>query len=390
MSKVQLKGITWDHSRGYTPLVAASQRYHELHPDIEITWTKRTLQEFADFPIEKLAESFDLLVIDHPWVGYASALSTVHPLDLLIDGEVLNRLAENSVGASYFSYQYEGHLWALPIDAATPVASYRSDLLEENGMELPVTWQDVLAIARTGRVAAPGIEVDLLMNFYMFCNATGDAPFKSPDCIVPGETGIMALEAMREFYALLHPDFFHCNPIAVAEKMTSSDNFFYCPFAYGYSNYSRAGYAKSLLNYTDLVSYAGKLLNSTLGGTGLSISVFSKQPTIAADFSAWVAGENIQRTLYTLNGGQPGHRAAWLSSVNNAITHQYFMNTIPALDRAFVRPRYAGYLQFQDRAGLPLQQYLQHGGNPSLVLDQMNDMYRQSRRFKNTFSKSYA
>lgn len=371
-------------------MVAASQRYHELHPDIEITWTKRTLQEFADFPIEKLAESFDLLVIDHPWVGYASALSTVHPLDLLIDAEVLKGMADNSVGASYFSYLYEGHLWALPIDAATPVASYRRDLLEEYGRELPAAWQDVLDLAREGKVAAPGIEVDVLMNFYMFCNAIGDAPFKSPEWIVPEETGIWALEAMREFYALIHPAFFQCNPIAVAEKMSTSNEFLYCPFAYGYSNYARAGYAKNLLSYTDLVSYNGKLFNSTLGGTGLSISVFSKQPTIAADFSAWLAGETVQRTLYTHNGGQPGHRAAWLCSVNNAITHQYFTNTIPALDRAFVRPRYAGYLHFQDRAGLPLQHYLQHGGNPALVLHQMNDLYRQSRRFKNTFSKSYA
>jgi len=390
MSKIQLKGITWDHSRGFTPMVAASQRYHELHPEIEITWTKRTLQEFADFPIEKLAESFDLLVIDHPWVGNASALSTVHPLDLLIDRDVLNGLADNSVGASYFSYQYEGHLWALPIDAATPVASYRRDLLDENGAELPATWQDVLALAREGKVAAPGIEVDVLMNFYMFCNATGDAPFKSPEWIVPEETGIRAMEAMREFYALLDPSFFQCNPIAVAERMSTSNEFFYCPFAYGYSNYSRAGYAKNLLSYTDLVSYDGKLLNSTLGGTGLSISVFSKQPTIAADFSAWVASEIIQRTIYTMNGGQPGHRAAWLCSVNNAITNQYFTNTIPALDRAFVRPRYAGYLHFQDRAGLPLQQYLKHGGNPSLVFNEMNDLYRQTRRFQHTFSKSYA
>jgi multiple sugar transport system substrate-binding protein len=390
MERILLKGITWDHSRGYTPLVAASQRFHELHPHIEIAWTKRSLQAFADFPIEQLAETFDLLVIDHPWVGYASALSTVHPLDLLINGEVLEGLAENSVGASFFSYQYDGHLWALPIDAATPVASYRCDLMEEYGSGLPTTWEDVLNLAQKGKVAAPGIEVDVLMNFYMFCIAHGETPFTSEEGIVTDETGILTLETMREFYSLLHPDFFTCNPIAVAEKMSSTDDFFYCPFAYGYSNYSRDGYGKKLLKYTDLVNFRGKLLNSTLGGTGLSVSVFSRQPTIAADFAAWVAGESHQRTMYTMHGGQPGHRAAWLCSSNNALTHQYFFNTLSALDRAFVRPRYAGYLHFQDHAGLPLQQYLQHGGRPAAVLKQMNDLYRKSRRFQNTFFKSYA
>jgi multiple sugar transport system substrate-binding protein len=47
-----LRGITWGHSRGVTPLLAAAQRYEELHPGIQIQWKKRTLQEFADYPIE--------------------------------------------------------------------------------------------------------------------------------------------------------------------------------------------------------------------------------------------------------------------------------------------------------------------------------------------------
>ncbi len=390
MERIQLKGITWDHSRGYTPLMAASQRYHELHPHVEIVWSKRSLQEFADFPIEKLAETFDLLVIDHPWVGFASRSASVHALDRLISPDILENLAEHSVGASYPSYQYDGHLWALPIDAATPVASYREDLLDEEGIDLPKNWMDVLALARRGKVAAPGIEVDVLMNFYTFCIALGEAPFVGNDFVLPEDTGIRALETMREFYACLHPDFFRCNPIAVAEKMTSTNDYLYCPFAYGYSNYAREGYAKNLLKYTDLVSFKGKQLISTLGGTGLSISANTNHPGIAADFAAWVAGEAQQRTMYTMNGGQPGHRSAWLCPQNNAFTHQYFYNTLPALDRAYLRPRYPGYLHFQDHAGLPLQHFLMHGGKPGQVLHEMRDCYRKSRVLQNTVSETYA
>ena len=32
MAGIILNGITWGHSRGITPLLAASQRYDELHP----------------------------------------------------------------------------------------------------------------------------------------------------------------------------------------------------------------------------------------------------------------------------------------------------------------------------------------------------------------------
>ncbi|RZL46370.1 MAG: carbohydrate ABC transporter substrate-binding protein, partial [Pedobacter sp.] len=73
MSKnIILKGITWNHSRGLLPMVATAQRFAELNPNVQITWEKRSLQQFADFSIQELAERFDLLVIDHPWAGFAS------------------------------------------------------------------------------------------------------------------------------------------------------------------------------------------------------------------------------------------------------------------------------------------------------------------------------
>src|SRR4028118_456668 len=102
--KKLIKGITWGHSRGITPLLAAAQRYNELHPDVEITWKKRTLQEFADFPIEKLVNDYDLLIIDHPWVGTAAATGCVLPLNDYIDPTYLLDQEQNSTGFSCQSY----------------------------------------------------------------------------------------------------------------------------------------------------------------------------------------------------------------------------------------------------------------------------------------------
>ena len=52
---IRLRGIAWDHSRGFTPMVATAQRYGELHPGIQVTWEKRSLQAFADAPLAALA-----------------------------------------------------------------------------------------------------------------------------------------------------------------------------------------------------------------------------------------------------------------------------------------------------------------------------------------------
>lgn len=60
-------------------MVATAQRFSEMNPEIDIRWEKRTLQEFADHPLEKLVDTFDLLVIDHPFSGHAAAHPALLP-----------------------------------------------------------------------------------------------------------------------------------------------------------------------------------------------------------------------------------------------------------------------------------------------------------------------
>jgi multiple sugar transport system substrate-binding protein len=379
-NKIILKGITWDHSRGYTPLVAAAQRFGELHPTVEIHWKKRSLQEFADHPLEALAEQYDLLVIDHPWVGRAATCGSVLPLDKYLPRMYFDDLLDNSVGFSHQSYHYDNHQWALAIDAATPVASYRADLFQKNNIPKPTTWNELIDLAQKGKVAVPGIPIDLLMNFYMFCIAAGSQPFLHEDEVTDTATGLKALDAMKTLWSLTNPKLFNCNPIAIAELMTTTDEYWYCPFAYGYSNYARKGYAKHTLNYMDLIQHgASGPLKSTIGGTGLAVSSVTPYRELAIKFTIWVASAEIQATLYVEHGGQPAHRSAWISERVNSNYNNYFINTLPALKRAYMRPRYNGYLYFQDQAGLPLQQYLQNGGNPEIVLQKMNTLYRESK-----------
>src|SRR4030095_11800333 len=199
----------------------------------------------------------------------------------------------NSVGYSHPSYIYKNSQWALAIDAATPAASYRTDLLEKNNIDLPQTWEDVLALAKQGKVAVPAIPIDLLMNFYSFCIAYGKEPFQNLDEVIDEETGITAIETMKKLYSLIDKKMFSSNPIAVAELMSSTDDHWYCPFAYCYSNYSRTGYAKNLLHYTDVVSFNGNKLRTTIGGTGLAVLVFSKHKELAIDFTRWIVSGEI-------------------------------------------------------------------------------------------------
>ena len=310
MEKIILKGITWGHSRGITPLLAFSQRFSELNPGIEIQWTKRSLQEFADFPLEKLTQQYDLLIIDHPWVGCAAATESVLALEQYISQEYLKDQLENSVGGSHQSYAFNQHQWALAIDAATPAASYRADLFEKNNATLPLTWDELISLANDGKVAVPAIPIDLLMNFYMFCIAKGETPFNNEEEVIGLETGKAALTMMHELYSRVDKKMFELNPIGVAELMTKSDDYWYCPFAYCYSNYSREGYAEKILTYADMVQFNNVRFRSTIGGTGLAISAFSQHKDIAIEFATSIVSSKCQSTFYVENGGQPGHKAA--------------------------------------------------------------------------------
>jgi multiple sugar transport system substrate-binding protein len=359
-------------------MVATAQRFSELNPGVEFVWEKRSLQKFGDQPIDGLAGRYDLLVIDHPWAGFAAAAGLLLPLDEHLPAKFLADQAANSVGASHQSYNLGGHQWALAIDAATPVASWRPDLLPAS--DLPRTWNDLVELARSGKVLIPGVPADTLMNFYMVCSTLGEDVCQGEECVVSPQVGSQALGMLRELALLLDPVFWDHNPIRVYEAMTLLDQYAYCPFAYGYSNYARAGYARRLLDFGDMIEIAGRRCRTTLGGAGLAISSRCVEREIALGYAAFVADPVCQRTIYCDNGGQPGHRSAWEDERVNMLCRDYFRNTRTALERAFLRPRYPGYTHFQDRAGVLTREYLRDGGDEKRVLANLDGLYRESRR----------
>lgn len=377
--KTTLNGITWNHSRGIVPMVSTSQRFMELKDEVEISWSKRSLQEFADQPLDGLADDFDLLIIDHPWVGYVSKTEILLALDSYLSPQFLSDQKENSVGKSFKSYTYGGHQWALPIDVATPVASSRPDILNKLNVGLPSTFQELLALAEDGAVVMPSIPIDSLMNFYMFCLAFGEYPFENEQKVVSEQIGLKALKALRSLASKIDSACFDWNPIAVYEAMTQTDKFAYCPFAYSYVNYARKGFSANPLRFHDLVAMEGsEKLISTLGGTGLAVSNKCEHKALACEFVKYAVSPEVQSSLYFESGGQPGHKKAWTSDHTNKLAGDFFKKTLGTHERAYLRPRYSGYMHFQDNAGFPIRDYIINGGDEKNILKKINQIYKES------------
>lgn len=377
----ELRGITWNHTRGYVPMVATAQRFSELNAGVEIRWEKRSLQEFADWPIEKLAEVYDLLVIDHPFSGYAAGHDVLLPLDGYLEIRFLEDQAAHSVGVSDASYSYGGHKWALAIDAATPVCGYRPDLLQRAGAELPGNWHELLELAERGLVVVPAIGIDSLMNFYMLCDALGEEPFLDIHTVVGEATGLRALDMLSALVSRCDKGCLQRNPIATWNLLSDGDSAALCPFAYGYSNYARAGYAAHLLEFGGLIrTDDGKPFRSTLGGAGVAISSRCRHTREAVSYCEFVASADCQRSLYFDSGGQPGHRQAWLDAEVNRRSNRFFANTLQTLDESWLRPRYDGYLHFQDSASPVIHAYLRNQTSAEQTLVELNRLYEISRR----------
>ena len=115
--------------------------------------------------------------------------------------------------------------------------------------------------------------------------------------------GIKALQMLRDLGKNIKAENYDFNPIKVYEKMTLTDDYLYSPFAYGYTNYSRRGYARKPLKFHDMVVLNGQGLITTLGGTGLAVSAKCQQKEIAVKFAEFViTSYSIHYTkLYELN-----------------------------------------------------------------------------------------
>jgi multiple sugar transport system substrate-binding protein len=172
---------------------------------------------------------------------------------------------------------------------------------------------------------------------------------------------------------------FDWNPIAIAERMTRSDDIAYCAFAYSYGNYCRPHFAERPLVYGNLVVLdAGRPLRSIVGGTGIAVTRHCETAEAAADFARYCSDPAVQSGLYTYSGGQPARREAWIDPQLDAFNGHFFSNTLESHEQALLRPRYDGYVPLQEEAGRPLQDFLRGQVTQKQAWQRINECYRQS------------
>jgi multiple sugar transport system substrate-binding protein len=377
-----LKGLTWDHPRGYSPLIKGAPEYEALHPGLRIHWDRRTLREFGEAPIEQYLDRYDLIIMDHPFVGFAAAHDVLVELgDYFTDAEKA-AFARDSVGPSWDSYRYANGIWALPVDAATQVASYRPDLLSQLSATPPRTFDEVLQFAHRARTSAKFIAVaacpiDAISLFFTLTANLGHPVAENADPFVNEAVAKEALDRMHALIAIAHPNSTAWNPIHVYDQMVATPDIVYCPWAYGYSNYSRR-HNPMPLRFADAPAAGNRGCAGTqLGGTGIAVSKQSPHRDAAVEYATWVASPEHQRGAYFQKGGQPASLAAWTDPQIDSEAGGFFSGTFETLRTAYVRPRFDGFVRFFEAAGIEINRCLRNQVADAQLIEWLNKSFAE-------------
>ena len=324
-----MKGMTWDHPRGYDPLAAAAEEW-QARTGVRIEWERRSLQDFETYPVEELARRYDFIVIDHPHVGQVVREDCLAPLDLLATAEALAPIRAGSVGGSYESYEWNGRQWALPIDAAAQVQAW-----VPGRIETPVAgWSDLAALCDDRRLMIPLRSPHALMSLFTLSGLNGVTLNRDGPDLFPAEAE-RPLGLLSALAAAVDPACYAMDPIAVLEEMATSSS-------------------------------------------RIAVSAMGADPKAAAEFVLWVAGGDVQRGLYAASGGQPAHADAWSAEAVNRPVLDFYRATRSTLDAAWLRPRHDGYMDFQGPASDRLSEGLRRGEPAASLLAALNHLYRET------------
>jgi multiple sugar transport system substrate-binding protein len=379
-----LQGLTWDHPRGYAPLLGGAPEYEERNPEIKVHWDRRTLREFGEAPIEQYLHRYDLLIVDHPFVGFAAAHGALVDLAPSLSEAERLHFAADSVGPSWQSYWYGGGLWALPIDAATQVASCRPDLLGALSPALPDSLDEVLQLGQKARkagkcIVVPACPTDAISLFLTLSSNLGYPILEEGECWVEDSGAGEVLDRLHRLIELAHPRSVDWNPIQVYDFMIRGSDAVYCPYAFGYSNYSRVGDSVRLKFMNAPAAGRRGCAGTMLGGTGVAISKLSPHPSEAVAYAKWLVSSEHQRGTYFREGGQPASLAAWTDSSVNAMAGDFFSATLPTLQTAYLRPRFDGFVRFFEAAGSEINRCLRGELKDAALIRWLNDHYAAQR-----------
>lgn len=363
-----LRGITWKNPRGYDPLVAASALWRQRHPSVEVLWEQLPWYQFEERVLASLASgesegAFDLIMFDHPWTGKLASERWLVPWDELAGRDYIVNLKGRVASPSTESYEWAGHLWALPLDAACHAGLIRTDLVQL--VSIPATWeamQDWAAERFDPPTRYPLVlSVEGVLGSCLFLSmmaGMGHAPYleeENPTCDKDAAGHVLRL--VKSLLRYTPPGSSKWGPWDIYEHLCNQDNVGYSPSIFAYANYFKGKRGGNLRLRRVPGFSGGKQGCPILGGVGLGIARTCKNLALASEYGKLLMSDEVQRDVFPFHSGQPAARAAWANPLVDGSVNGFYSQLADNMRTAYVRPRYKSFHRLELNIGAALQRY---------------------------------
>ncbi|MFI1569069.1 hypothetical protein ACH4ZX_39695 [Streptomyces sp. NPDC020490] len=123
----------------------------------------------------------------------------------------------------------------------------------------------------------------------------------------------------------------------------------------------------------------GGTRGSVLGGVGLAVTRSCQDLPAARAQLLRLLSPGVQTDDYRRFGGQSSLAEAWDDETVHHAVHGFYRDTRRTMDAAWTRPRFPGYIGFQQQASAAVRDGLSHRTPPARVLAQLDTLLRTAR-----------
>lgn len=306
---------------------------------------------------------YDLIAMDVVWLPkFAAAGWLVDLSDQISQTELADFLPADLDGG-----RYEGRLYRLPYRTDTGMLYYRTDLLEQVGLQPPETFADLLAASKAIKQAGgtnwgyvwQGKQYEGLAAMFVEVLDGAGGFWVNPDTLEVGldqPQAIEAVEFLRSTVAEgISPPGVTTYQEEEARRLFQSGNVAFMrnwPYAYPLGN-EEGSPIRGKFDIKTMVHVPGREGSGCLGGWGIGISKTTAHPDAALQVVKYFASPEAQKLMALENGYLPTLRTLY-SDAEILAKYPYYADILDVVQRGVLRPPVAQYAQASDI----LQRYL--------------------------------
>lgn len=350
-----LRGLTHDDPRGWGPIPAVVDAFGQTPEGREVVfeWHIQLLGDYANRPFAEWTRNYDLLVVNHTFIGEVAESGCFTSIA---------ELPATYVGPSSRSCQWNGACHAYPLDATCYVCAYHPSRLRA----VPQSWEQVFEVAENGvRVATPLAGEHALAALCTLLASIG-APL-DPEAGFPDAAALQQVtELMKRLVEVSKRDILCWNSVHALDALAEGAIDF-IPLTW-----ANAGFQSRRVRFGEIPSFGSPpAMGAIFGGTGMAVSAACRYQEEAMAFARFVSSGEGQMSVWARNGGQPAHRDAW-----DLLSHSdlFYRDCRATIEASYLRPCFPGWNRFQAAAGDAICEWL---GEPNRRISSLDSKLRR-------------